>query len=246
MLEAILLFLFGFIAFAFSTLAGGGGALLLVSTTPYLIGMDKVVQSVQLANFLGRPSRIALFWKHIDWRVVLYYVPAAWIGGWLGVKMFVSLEVEWIALLVGLFLLTTPLQFRLGKSRKSFPMKVVYFAPLGLLIAAVSSMTGATGAVLNVFYFNYGLSKESLVGTKAANSFFVAIVQLLAYQHYGAWDNTIWKYGMLIGLGALLGNVAGKRMLKGFSDQNFRKLALVVMFVSGLVLLWRWYQDVGL
>lgn len=242
MLDGTLLFLLGFVAFTFSTLAGGGGALLLVSTTPYLIGMDRVVQSVQLANFLGRPSRIALFWKHVHWNVVAWYVPAAWIGAWLGVKLFVSLDVRWIALIVGLFLLTTPLQFRLGRSRRSFPMKLWFFAPLGLLIAAVSSMTGATGAVLNVFYFNYGLSKESLVGTKAANSFFVAIVQLLAYQHYGAWGENIWKYGLLIGAGALLGNIAGKRLLRDFSDQNFRKLALVVMFISGLILLWRWCQ----
>ncbi len=236
-MDFALLFALGAAAFAFSTIAGGGGALLLGATAHHITGVERIVQVVHLTNFIGRPTRMLLFWKHVRWETVVWFVPAAWIGSWLGVRLFVEIEAEWLRLVLGGFLLTTPFQFRFGKSRRSFHMPLWGFAPLGLVVAATSSLVGATGAVLNVFYFNYGLTKEHLVGTKAVNSFLVSIVQLSAYLYYGAWDEHIWGYGLALGCGAILGNVLGKRWLKRFSNVGFQRLALAVMVVSGVLLI---------
>lgn len=238
----VILFLLGAVAFAFSTVAGGGGALLLGATAHHITGVDRIVQSVQLANLVGRPSRILLFLKHVRWETVIWYVPAAWVGAWLGVRLFVELEANWLRLVLGLFLISTPFQFRFGKSRKTFGMPLWAFAPVGLVVAAISSLVGATGAVTNVFYFNYGLTKESLVGTKAVNSFLVGLVQVGAYWSYGAMDGDIWNYGLVLGAGAMVGNVVGKRWLQRFSDGSFQKLALVVMALSGVALLVGWFS----
>lgn len=234
----LLLFLLGMTAFAFSTVSGGGGALLLTATAHHFIPADRMAQTIHLGNFLGRPSRVVLFWKHVHWPVIWRYVPAAWLGGWLGVRLFVEMEVSWIRIVLAAFLLTTPLQYQFGKLRRSFQVELWWFAPLGFLISTVSSLTGATGSVLNVFYLNYGLSKEGLVGTKAVNAFLVAIVQLSAYGYYGAWSAEIWRNGLVLGAGALIGNVIGKRLLKGLTDQRFRQMAVAVMFLSGVYLLY--------
>lgn len=235
-MDYALLFLLGAVAFAFSTIAGGGAALLLSSTAHHITGVGNIVQVIHLTNFISRPTRLLLFRKYINWQTVVWFVPAAWVGSWLGVRLFVEIEAEWLRLVLGGFLLTTPFQFRFGKSRKSFHMPIWGFAPLGLVVAATSSLVGATGAVLNVFYFNFGLTKESLIGTKAVNSFLVSLVQLSAYMYYGAWSQEIWQLGVAMGTGAILGNIVGKRWLKRFSDGGFQKLALTVMVVSGVLL----------
>jgi uncharacterized membrane protein YfcA len=233
----LLLFLFGFFAFTISTIAGGGGALILVPLVNFFVSKDAVAPLVHLGNFIGRPTRVILFWKHIRWDVVKVYLPFGMLGGFLGAWLFVSMRLDWVQIIIGLFLVSTLWQYRFGKRTTSFPMRLRYFAPLGFGVCFLSSITGATGAVLNPFYLNYHVSKEELIATKAVNSFFIAIIQLSTYASFGKLTGDLWLYGLMIGIGAAAGNFYGKSMLKKISNQQFLKLVLIVMVISGLIIL---------
>jgi uncharacterized membrane protein YfcA len=237
------LFLLGFAAFTISTISGGGGAMILVPAINFFVSKSEVAPLVHLGNLVGRPTRLALFWKHIRWDIVKAYLPAAMVGGFLGAWLFTNMKLEWLQILIGLFLLTSFWQFRYGKKKTTFPMQRSYFAPLGFFVCFLSSLIGATGAVLNPFYLNYGVIKEELIATKAANSFFVAMVQLATYAAFGRLSGELWGYGLAMGLGAAVGNFLGKRLLKSISNDVFRNLVLIMMLVSGLVIL---YQQLAL
>jgi len=232
-----LLALAGFFAFAFSTIAGGGGALILVPFVDFVLGSRAVAPVVQLGNFIGRPTRIFLFWKHIDWRITRTYLPLAIVGAWIGTWLFVNVNATVIQLAIALFLISTLWQFRWGKSAKSFPMKLGYFAPLGFVVAIISTLIGATGPVLNPFYLNYGVEKEVLIATKAVNSFLLAIAQLSFYTFFGALYGNMWYYGLSIGVGASLGNYLGKFLLQKISDKSFRLILVIFMALSGVIIL---------
>ena len=227
------LFAAGLVAFIISTISGGGGALLLLPITESLIGASATAPVVQLANFIGRPVRLVLFWRDIDWRVVRYYLPAALIGGLLGTYLFSRMDSTWIRLLLGLFLISTVFQYRFGKKEQSFPMRVEVFGVLGFGVALLSSLIGGLGPVLNPFYLNYGLDKEPMIATKTANSFFVGIVQLGGYTFFGALTGKLWLYGLAMGLGAALGNYVGKRLLGRMSSRRFRQFVIALMVISG-------------
>ena len=122
-------------------------------------------------------------------------------------------------------------------------MKLIWFAPLGFVVAFISSLVGATGPVLNPFYINYGLEKEELVATKAANSFLIALIQLPSYAFFGALGSDLWLKGLVMGLGAALGNFAGKRWLSRISNQAFRELLVWIMLIIGVVFLVVWVKD---
>jgi hypothetical protein len=118
-------------------------------------------------------------------------------------------------------------------------MKVVYFAPLGFLVSLMSAIIGATGPVLNPFYLNYGLEKETMVGTKTANSFLSGLVQIGTYSAFGVLSGDLWLYGILLGVGAGLGSYFGKRLLDRMDSLTFRRLVLAVMVVSGVAMIYR-------
>ncbi len=233
------LFAAGLVAFIISTISGGGGALLLLPVTESLIGASATAPVVQLANFIGRPVRLVLFWREIDWKVVRYYLPAALVGGLLGTYLFSRMDSTWIRLLLGLFLISTVFQYRFGKKERSFPMRVEVFGGLGFGVALLSSLVGGLGPVLNPFYLNYGLDKEPMIATKTANAFFVGIVQLGGYAFFGALTGHLWEYGLAMGLGAALGNYVGKRLLGRMSSRRFRQFVIALMVISGGVMVWR-------
>ncbi|MBL4707387.1 MAG: sulfite exporter TauE/SafE family protein [Flavobacteriales bacterium] len=237
----VLLFLAGILAYIISTLSGGGGALMLLPIVGFYLSPSIVAPVVNLGNMIGRPVRLFLFWKNIQWKIVIYYVPSAIIGAIVGALIFVELKADWIQLLMGIFLISTVFQYRFGKKKSSFPMKLAYFIPLGFFITIISTLFGATGAILNPFYLNMDLVKEKMIATKTANSFIAGFAQLGSYVYLGALEGQLWLWGIVIGLGAVIGNIIGKRLLKKISEELFRKLVILIMVVSGIVLILKYY-----
>jgi hypothetical protein len=220
-----------------STVAGGGGALMVLPVTSALIGVGSTAPVVQLGAFIGRPARLILFWKHIHWPVAWYYLPAAIIASILGAWLFVQIRWEGLKIILALFLISTVFQYRFGQKARSFHMKRWYFIPVGFLVVLVSTIAGGAGPLLNPFYLNYGLEKEALIATKTANSFFVGIVQIGSYSFFGALHSDLWLYGLALGLGATLGNIIGKRLLTRMTNKQFRQVVILAMVISGVVML---------
>lgn len=232
------LVLLGLAAFVFSTMAGGGGAMLMVPLVNSFLGAQYTAPVVNLGTFIGRPSRMLLYWKQIHWKVCAYYAVPALSGAWLGAWLFGSLRIPVLQLLIGIFLVSTLFQFRFGTREHAFKMPVFWFAPLGFVVSFLGTLVGAMGPVMNPFYLNAGLQKESLIATKTANSFFMGLAQLGGYSFYGLLTGQYWIYGLALGLGAIFGNILGKKLLGRITAGGFRLLLLLFMVLSGLMLIY--------
>ena len=233
----LVLFIAGVITFSISTISGGGGALMLIPLLNLIVGTTKTAPIINLGAFISRPSRIILFWKNIVWKVFWYYVPSAILGAFLAAWFFSEIKINWLQIIVALFLISTFFQYRFGKKERSFKAPLWYFIPLGFLVSIIGTFTGGMGPILNPFYLNSGITKEALVGTKAANSFFLGIAQVSSYTFFGLLTTELWIYGISLGIGATFGNLIGKRVLAKMSSLLFRKLVIIIMVLSGLLLL---------
>ncbi|WP_339701573.1 sulfite exporter TauE/SafE family protein [uncultured Marixanthomonas sp.] len=231
------LFFLGATAFTLSTISGGGGALMQIPILNFLIGTSQTAPVINLGTFISRPTRIIIFWKHIVWKVFWYYVPSAMIGAVLAAWLFAEVKIYWVQIIVGLFLVSTFFQYRFGKKERSFNVKLWYFVPLGFFISIIGTLTGGMGPILNPFLLNAGIEKESLVGTKAAQSFFLGIAQIGSYAFFGLLTDELWVYGIAMGLGAIVGNLIGKWLLQRMSKLAFRKWVIAIMVISGIVLI---------
>ncbi|WP_227430995.1 sulfite exporter TauE/SafE family protein [Psychrobacter sp. I-STPA6b] len=234
---AIMLFFAGLLAFVISTISGGGGALLLIPIVSWCLGATAAPPVINLGTFIGRPVRLYLFWQNIHWRLVGYYVPSALLGALLAGLLFSRLNANWIQLMVGIFLVSTVFQYRFGKVDKTFDMPLKGFIPLGFIVAFVSTLVGGLGPIMNPFYMNSGLQKEDLIATKTANAFFVGIAQLGSYTFFGILSPTLWIYGLILGVGATIGNIIGKQFLSRMNMRQFRFALIMLMVISGLVMI---------
>ncbi|MGA8853074.1 MAG: sulfite exporter TauE/SafE family protein [Christiangramia sp.] len=237
-LYLVILFFAGLIAFTISTVSGGGGALILVPLLNFMLGTSRTAPVLNLGTFIGRPARLILFWKYINWSVFWYYVPSAMLGALVAGWFFTKASSSWLQILVGLFLISTVFQYRFGKKERSFEVKLWYFVPLGFIVSILGTIIGGLGPVLNPFYLNLGLDKEELIATKTVNSFFLGIAQIGSYTFFGLLHGDLWIYGIALGAGTIVGNILGKRFLSNMKSSTFRKLLIFFMVISGILLIY--------
>ncbi len=235
----ILLFVAGCASWTISTFSGGGGSIILLAAVTHLIRVKTVAPVITIASLVASPTRILVSWRLIEWNVVRWYLPGAIIGAIGGSWIFTRASAGWLGLLVGLFLVSTPFQYRLGGRARSFPMRLAWFVPVSLVVGLISGILGASSNVSIPFYLNYGLTKERMIATGAFHSLFIQLAKIAAYGSLGVLAPTSLIEGASAGLGAVVAICTTRRWLDRFSEAWFRRLAILLMLVSGLSLLWR-------
>ncbi|OLP17869.1 permease [Leptolyngbya sp. 'hensonii'] len=232
------LFAVSFVAWLISALAGGGSALVVLPAVGFILDARAIAPAVTTGMLLGNSQRVLHFWRHVDWPLTRWYLPGAVIGAVLGAYLFTQIHLDWLQLLMGVFLLVTVVTFLVSRKDRIFPVSPWHFLPLGFLYALISGLVGSSGPLMNPFYLNYGLLKEPMIATKAAHVVGVHIVKLVAYGVLGVLHPQYLGYGLLIGVAAIPANWASQYFLDRMSDRQFRHLVLATMTVSGLFMTW--------
>ena len=124
-----------FISWLVSSLAGGGTPLLLIPMIGFFLGSAAVPPVLTTGMLLGHPQRIFLYWQDIDWLVMKWYLPGAIIGAGLGAFIFTRIQLEWLPILLALFLITSTISYGFGEQSKSFQVRAWYFLPAGFIYA---------------------------------------------------------------------------------------------------------------
>lgn len=239
LLDYILLAVSGFLAWIVSTVGGGGGALLLVPLVGFVVGAQAVAPVATLATIVAGGGRAFVFWRDIDWSVVRWGLPGALAGGFLGALLFSRAPAEWLQVVVGLYLVSTLLQYRFGRRKRTFSVSKWWFLPAELVTGFLDGLIGAVGPVMNTLYLNAGIEKERMVGTKTAVSLPTHFVKIGTYSLLGAMTGQLWLLGLAAGAGALASNWLAKRLLAGMDESRFRMIVVGFMAVSGAAMIWR-------
>lgn len=235
-----LLLLATIVAFWISAICGGGASLILVPLLNWLLPTSVVPFSMTIGTFASSASRIIVFKKNIRWQVFFWFVPfsipAVLIGAWI-MKFLNPLYLE---LIVGLFLIANiPELFRKQKElhaeQKPYPKFIL--AIVGFFAGFISGVTGAIGLLFNRFYLRYGLTKEEIVATRAANEIFLHTIKLVIYIILGLYSSEgIWL-GIVIAVASIVSSYSVRFILPYLSEFVFRRIGYGAMVVSGIFLL---------
>lgn len=224
-----------------STLSGGGSALLIMPVVGLLLGARAIPPVTTVGAIVGNTDRFLTYREQVRWQVIYWEAPGAILGSCLGAFILTRLRVEYLGAIVGIFLLLSALSF-FGKKdteRKTFQVKAWYFLPAGFIYSTLSGIIGSMGPLLLPFYLNFGLEKETLLGTQAANRMVVHLTKLVAYLIFGLLTPHYFIYGILMGLCAIPGNWMGNLVLKHLSEQQFRQVVMTFVLCSGLLMMWQ-------
>ncbi len=105
----------------------------------------------------------------------------------------------------------------------------------GVLVGLAASFTGLGGGFLMVPILLYlGFSAQKAVGTSFLGIMIISISALIAHNKLA---NVDWRYGVLLGLGGVIGAQVGARLVERISTGTFKSVFAFVL--AGLaVYLW--------
>jgi uncharacterized protein len=239
MIQIILVLIGAFIIFILSTLSGGGASLLLMPLVALVVGVKAVAPVMTISIGMSSTSKVFFFWRDIDWNLFIWLFPSTIIGSIIGANMFAALSSDYLQILIGLLLVSTVFQFKKKTKPSKFRIKAWHFAPMGLGVAFLSGLIGGVGPLMNSAYLSYGISKESLLGTRSANAILLHLTKIISYAYLGYVDGEVLKYGILIGVVSMSAIYVGKLILGKMSDELFRQIVVASMVVSGGLMLWQ-------
>ena len=238
-LTDVALFAAGFVSWAISTLAAGGGSVLIVAAIAVILRGQAIAPVVTMTSVLASPARAILLWRWIDWRVVRWYLPGSTAGAVLGGWVFTLISPRLAQIVLAVFLVSTVWQYRLGERARSFEMRLPWFVPVSFVSGLTSAVVGASGLLANPFYLNYGLMKEAMLATRAVNSLAIQLVKIGGYVLFGVLHWRLARHGLVAGAGAITAVWLANPWLQRLSSFRFRQLAVLVMLFGGLLILWQ-------
>jgi uncharacterized protein len=235
----LLIFLLGCIAFTLSAICGGGASLLMIPFLNRWMPIVTVPAALSIGTFSSSGTRLLLFKQHIRWKIVQLFLPAAIPAVMLGAWLLKYINPLYLEIIMGFFLLSNlPFLFRSPSESKSQQAPKQFVLPIvGFLAGFLSGLTGAVGLLFNRFYFRYGLNKEEIIATRAANEILLHLVKFILYACLGLLSlNVLWT-GLTIALSAVCSSFIVKNVLPFFSELAFRRIGYGAMVFSGLLLL---------
>lgn len=222
----------------FSAITGGGLTVILLPVLVFQFGIQTAMPIVTIALFASSASRVAAYWRHIDFLPVLWFSLGSLPLTLLGTYLFTVADPDLLTRVLGAFLIAAVPARRLGSGELD-RFSVFWFLPLGMFFGFITGITAMVAVLLAPFFLWHGLRKGAFVGTMAVNIWLIQIVKLAVFGGQGYLDAPVLIHGGVLVPCVMAGTWAGRKIMDRVSEAAFVIAIEAVMVVSGVVFLLR-------
>jgi uncharacterized membrane protein YfcA len=229
-----------FLAYGIRGSTGFGGAV----GMPLLALVIPIKLLVPVWTLLGFTSSVAILGrdrKHVDRRAFIAFIPWCVLGIALGLYLFKALDSRTLArglgaLVMGYAAYSTWAAFRPSAADFRLPRAL---APLAsALSGAVGALFGTMGSVFFALYLDaQALKKDKFRATMSAMLLTLSAVRGIGYFAVGEFTRDAWILFAAAFPVMLAGIFVGDRIQVKLSEQTFRRLVCVTLFLCGIPLL---------
>lgn len=237
MLFLILTVAVAFVAGATASIAGFGIGSLLTPLLALQLGTQLAVAAVAVPHAAGTALRCARLWRRIDWPVLWRFgIPSA-IGGLAGALAQGVLSNLTLTRILGGLLVLAGVS-GLADLGVRVQLRGAWSVVGGLLSGLFGGLVGNQGGIRSAALLGISLPPERFVATATASALVVDTVRLPIYMYHSG--EQLLRYAWLVAFaiaGVLAGTLFGERILRGMSEQRFRRLVSAFLLILGLSLM---------
>jgi uncharacterized membrane protein YfcA len=224
-----------------SAIVGMAGGIILLSVMLLFLEPLVAIPLHGVIQLVSNGSRTLIQRAHVRWRIIGFYCVLLLPMSVVGLHIARSFSPSSARLLIGVFVLVAtwaPALLLLGAHpERSEPRR--RFLLLGGVVGAVNMTVGATGPLIAPFFLNLGLSRQGIIGTKAASQTLGHLVKIAVFGFAGfAYP----EYALVLALLCVMviaGTWLGSRLLEYVNELWFTRLFKTALTLVALRLIIR-------
>ncbi len=215
---------------------GFGAGVIMVPILVLIFGAKAAVPIMAIAALMANGSRVAIWWRHVDWPAASVYSAAAIPCAILGASTYVQLDGDTVELTLGVFLLLV-VPFRHWLKHLNIKIKRWHLALVGAAIGFLTGLVASTGPVNAPFFLMYGLTKGAYIATEALGSVAVNVTKTGVFTLGGLATIENVLRGLAVGTGLMTGSLISKRIVEKMQPGDFQFVMDIVLLLAGAAML---------
>ena len=235
-MDFALVLILGLIAGTVGGIVGFGTSIMLMPALVLVFGPREAVPIMAIASIMANASRVAAWWREVDWRVTAAYSTTGIPTAALGAKTLLTLSPGVVEMALGVFFIGM-IPVRRWMARQHWTLTLWHMAGVGAVIGYITGIVVSTGPINAPFFLAYGLVKGAYLGTEAMGSLAVYLAKALTFRTLGALPLEIITKGLIIGSSLVGGAFIAKRLVIRLDGDRFKLMMDGLLLVSGLTML---------
>ncbi|MEZ5648230.1 MAG: sulfite exporter TauE/SafE family protein [Alphaproteobacteria bacterium] len=231
---ALFLIVLSFFTSALTAAVGIGGGLLMLAAMASVLPTPLVIPTHGAIQFGSNIGRATLMRRHVIWIYLWPFLIGSIIGAYAGARLFISLPVTLLQVILGLFILI------IVWAPKLTPHKInrVGFFFVGVGASFSTMFIGATGPLVAVFLPPERFGKHGTVATHATFTAIQHLTKVIAFSTLGfAYWDWLPLLAVMIFMG-FLGTNLGNHILNRLPQRAFAYSFKVILTLLAMNLLW--------
>lgn len=227
-----------FLSEIIGTVGGFGSSVFFVPIANFYFDFQSVLGITAMFHVASNLSKIALFKKGIDKRLILYIGLPAVLFVILGGYISKFLNTLFLEIFLGIFLVLLSLLFLIKKNLIIKPHKKQALLG-GALSGFVAGVLGTGGAIRGLTMAAFNLEKNVFVATSAVIDFGVDFSRTIVYFYNGYITKEILLYVPFLVVIGIVGTYLGKLLLAKIPQEIFKKISLFLILLIGVITIFK-------
>jgi uncharacterized protein len=218
-------------------IVGFGTSIMLMPALVLVFGPRQAVPIMAIASIMANASRVAAWWREVDWRATLAYSATGIPAAALGARTLLQLPTGVVEAVLGVFFIAM-IPVRRWMVRQAWTLSRWHLAALGAVIGFLTGIVVSTGPLNTPFFLMHGLVKGAFLGTEALSSVGLYLAKAVTFRTLGALPVEAFVQGVIVGSSLVAGAFIAKRYVRQLDAERFRLLMDGLLLLAGSVMLW--------
>lgn len=202
-----------------AAIMGMGGGILLIAAMPGLVPAAAILPIHAVTQLGSNLSRAGFGWRSIDFSLVPAIALGAGLGAWLGSEIYLSLDLQWLPAIIGIFILLIT-WLKLPTLPGGGQLSLVF---LGFYQTGLGMLAGATGPVGAAVLLRRNSDRDWLVVNTAIYMTLNHLFRLAAFMLIGFSFAPWWQLVVGMVVAVVLGSWAGTALRSRVPQINFQR-----------------------
>ena len=236
-MDLALVLLLGLVAGTVGGVVGFGTSIMLMPALVLVFGPREAVPIMAVAAIMANASRVAAWWREVDWRTTAAYSVTGMPAAALGAHTLLTLPPGVVEVSLGLFFIGM-IPLRRWMAQQRWVLNRWHLAGVGAVIGYLTGIVVSTGPINAPFFLAHGLVKGAYLGTEAMGSLAVYGAKALTFRAFDALPMATLMRGLTIGASLMGGAFIAKRLVLRLDATRFQLLMDGLLLVAGATMLW--------